>query len=164
MKSIFQFKPSWIFGFLFCVFAFVLVLHYYQPPEEASMSTTSTQNPQSQIISKPNIPLSASAQVCLDIDEQGLPLATKTVFGNPDYVYCWIEFQNNPARQQIQLVWVRDNEAIHQIQEWIDPGSDIIWSKFNFPSPKTGQCSARIIDENGIELCHVQFTVKGYAE
>lgn len=160
MKSLFKFKPSWLLSFAFFAFAFVLILHYYQPPEETLPTLKTTGNPQQQL-TKSVIALTALAQICLDIDENNEPLASKNIFGNPDYVYCYVDFENNPEDQQIKFIWKLNGKTVHQDPKWIDAGSDVVWSKYEFPSQNTGQWSTFIIDQNGLEICRTQFTVKG---
>ena len=161
MKSVLHFKFRWFVAFLFIAFAFVLVLHYYQTPKSNPPTTESSETVQSELASSTILPFSAEGQICLDIDENGAPLGTKQKFGNPDYVFCYINFENNPSRQQIRLLWIHDKKIVHEIPEWINSGDDVMWSKYDFPSNKAGEWSAQILTQNGIEICRIPFIVKG---
>ena len=161
MKSVFYFKFRWLIACLFIAFAFVLVLHYYQPPKSNPSTTDSSETVQPDFISSSILPFSANGQICLDIDANGGPLGAKKKFGNPDYVYCYVKFENSPSRQQIRLLWIHENEIVHEIPEWINSGNDVMWSKFDFPSNKAGEWAAQIIAQNGIEICRIPFSIKG---
>ena len=161
MRSLFKMKFRWILAFAFIFFAFVLVLHYYQPPPETDVSNQSNLN--AATVNSSN-PIKVEAVICLDINKYDEPLGVKSEFGNPDYVFCHAQFRDVPVSQQITFRWLFENKQMAKIDANANSGQDVIWSRFNFPEEKRGNWAVEISTKNGDLLSRVPFVVKNFSE
>ena len=164
MKPASTFKIRWVLALVVFLFSFFLVLHFYQPsPPINSGNPSSSTSEQSAGESVVNT-IQANAIICLDVTENGKPLGIKTEFGNPDYVFGYLHYIDNPFYQKITFRWKYHNREILKQEEWINEGEGKLWSQLDFGNEKYGTWQLEIYQQNGELLVRIPFLVKGISD
>jgi|GEM_PF-745336 len=174
MKRIFEFKPIWLLQILFVIVGFLVVFQYRKTSDQNQavtvgheISTPSLKNSDPPPIDPEPLPeeeepaqvMLEAAVVCLDVEGGNSVLAKSAFNKNIDYLYCHTTVSGPKDGFDIYHRWFHRGEQVGEFRLSGNGRHSKLWSKKEMSYKKAGDWQVQIMDENGVQLGVVKFSL-----